>query len=230
VHRRPVASIALKRIDLPGIGSNVGFFTGERPRSHFLPWPQWPLDRIRRWRNARKTGNVAHAGAEVDMTRIAYAWPREIHLAVVGDPGHCNIFPTDLHGVEGADHYLISLRHAGNACSQVIDAGSFALFRMPLERFREVYALGARHMGPFQHANEITAIQGEWNRHALPTAALSARSLRIEAHADAGIHRVIRARIEKAEAFGSGPVLAHVHAAPATWLARHGGAPDVRLR
>lgn len=229
LQQRPVAGITLAGIDPPGMGSDFTFLTGTRAWSRFLPWPQWPLDRIRRWRNARRHGNVATVPAEIDMTRILYALPREIHLAVVGSPDRCNIFPTDLHG-ELAGRYLVSLRHTGKACTQVMEEGSFALYRMPLDLFRQVYALASRHMGDPTAALAIAAIDGSWNGHARPLGAIAARLLRVEAHADAGIHRIFRCRVEREEHFKNGPVLAHVHAAPATRLRRLGRALAVRLR
>lgn len=227
--RRTVAGILLKRIDLPGIGSGITFFTGTRAWSRFLPWSQWPLDRVRRWRNARKRGNVATVPAEIDMTRIMYAQPREIHLAVVGSPGRCNIFPTDLHGtIRG--RYLISLRHAGKACAQVMEQGSFALFQMAPDRYKDVYALAPRHMGEPTAASTIAAIDGSWNGAPRPAGAHAARRLSIGTHHDAGIHRIFQCRIDRDEKFSRGPVLAHVHASPASWLLRHGHPLEVRLR
>jgi hypothetical protein len=188
------------------------------------------MDRLRRWKNLRRAGNVAGIASEVDMTRIAYAVPREIHLAVVGPPERCNIFPTDLHGAESSGHYLLSLRHGGKACAQVQEAGSLALFRMPLACFREVYALGGRHAHGPRAAAEITAIDGAWNAWARPVGALSARSLRVLSHDDVGIHRIFRCTIEGEERFGEAPVLSHAHASPLTFLEHHGRLPAVFLR
>lgn len=227
---RPVARIALKRIELQSLGSSHVFFTGERARSHFLPWWQWPHDRWRRWQNARRAGNVATIAAEIDMTRIAYAVPRAIHLAVVGAPDGCNIFPTDLHGASDDGHYLLSLRHSGKACAQVQELGSLALFNMALDRHREVYDLGARHGSDPGPAASITAIDGEWNAHARPAGSLASKTLRVIDHADIGIHRIFRCVIEKEEVFRSAPLLAHTHASPLTWLARRGLVPEILLR
>ena len=227
---RPVARISLKRIGLPAMGSSHVFFTGERARSRFLPWWQWPHDRWRRWKNTRREGNVATIATEIHMTRIAYAIPRAIHLAAVGTPEHCNIFPTDLHGATKDGHYLLSLRHSGKACSQVQELGRLALFIMPLNSHREVYDLGHRHGSGLEPATAITSIDGGWKEHPRPLGAIAAKTLVVMEHADSGIHRIFRCAIEGEEVFKAGPVLAHTHASPLTWLLHRGLAPETLLR
>lgn len=225
----PVASMRLRALDdlrWPG----MAWKRGDAPRQRFLPAVWEPLDRLRQWINSRQRGNVTRAMKDYDLLRIAYAQPREIHLAVVGPPERCNIFPTDLHGPVGPEHYIISLRHANKACAQVQAAGRLVLCRMHLDRYRVVYGLARRHGASMEPAGTITQVNGDLFGHALPKGTLDALHLQLEDHVDAGIHRLLRFRIMDAQHVGGGAVLAHAHAAPLGLLKRSGRPVQVLLR
>ncbi len=225
----PLARIELQRWWIPALGEDMAFFIGIGSSSRLQPFTERMLDRLRQWRNAQKPNNIKLHEGEFEMTRIAYAWPREIHLAVVGPPGACNIFPTDLHGAAG-DGCLNSLRIGGEALKQVQEQKRFALFRMSLVRYKEVYALAPRHVSDMTSAASITSVQGAWQGHAVPEGALSGSLLQVEAFADQGIHRIMRTSVLARELFKEGSALAHAHRMPITWLKRQGKAPDVLLR
>jgi hypothetical protein len=227
--RASLARIALKRWWIPALGEDMAFFIGVGSSSRLQSRDERILDLLRQWRNARKSNNIRSHAGEFEMTRIAYAWPREIHLATVGPPEACNIFPTDLHGGAG-DGCLNSLRIGGKALKQVQEQKRFALFRMPLARYKEVYALAPRHVSDTTSAALITSVRRTWQGHAVPESALSGRVLLVEAFADQGIHRIMRSSIIAQELFAAGSALAHVHRMPLTWLKEQGRAPDVLLR
>ena len=210
--------------------SGIHLFGGRDPWQRFLPPWIAPLDRLRQWLNARRSSNVPLARGEYDMLRIAYAQPREIHLAVVGGPERCNIFPTDLHGPVGNDDYIISLRHANAACAQVMVQRDLLLCRMNLDRYRVVYGLARRHGADVDQATRITSINGSLAGHALPEGALSVMQLELRDHADHGIHRLLRFSVKERIHVKDGPVLAHAHAGPLGLLKRRGPAPVVLTR
>ena len=63
------------------------------------------------------------------QVQIAYSIPRNISLITVGQNDRFNLFPTDLHGPVNEDHYIISLRHEGKACQQVMKPAASCLHR-----------------------------------------------------------------------------------------------------
>ncbi len=208
----------------------VRLLTGSNSTQHFLPSWLDPLDRLRQRLNERRAGNVTRSLAEYDQLRIAYAHPREIHLAVVGSPGHCNIFPTDLHGPLGNGEYVISLRHANKVCAQVEERAVVLLCRMALDSYKDVYRLGARHQAGWDPAERITATGPAFHDHAVPAGTRSAMLLELRDHHDIGIHRLFRFVVKDKIPISEGPVLAHAHAGPLGWLKRRGLAPTVLMR
>ncbi|MEO8069677.1 MAG: hypothetical protein ABI599_18415 [Flavobacteriales bacterium] len=210
--------------------SGIRLFTAATPWQRFLPALLDPLDRLRQRFNERRAGNVTRSMIEYDQLRIAYAQPREIHLAVVGPPERCNIFPTDLHGPLGTAGYVISLRHANAVCAHLRERGELLLCRMPLDSYKAVYRLGARHNAGWENADRIRARISVLGGHAVPDGTRSAIRLELQDHQDVGIHRLHRFAVKERAHFSDGPVLAHAHAAPLGWLKRRGLAPPVWLR
>jgi hypothetical protein len=208
----------------------IRLFGAMQSWQRFLPPMLEPLDRLRQRINERRAGNVTRSMLEYDRLRVAYAQPREIHLAVVGTPERCNIFPTDLHGPLGDDGYIISLRHANAVCAQLHVLGTLLLCRMALDAYKDVYQLGVRHNARLQNAESIRATTSVFGGHAVPEGTRSAILLELRAHQDLGIHRLHRFAVKERVHFSNGPVLAHAHAAPLGWLTRRKLAPEVRLR
>ena len=223
---RVLATVALRRWSSGAVDPGTATYVGVGARSWLQPWHEHAIDRWRQARNSRRPGNIPLTTGEWESLRIAYAWPREIHLAVTGPTARCNVFPTDLHGPTERGH-VFSLRASGRACAQVVENATVALFRMPLSRAAQVYGLGHRHMAAPTEASSIVEIDGDWEGHAMPAGALSGRLLRVTAHVDEGIHRLVQCRLVTEETLGAGPVLAHVHRAPIGWLKRRGLAPEV---
>ena len=208
----------------------VRLFTGAKTWQRFLPPMLEPLDRLRQRLNERQAGNVTRSMIEYDQLRIAYAQPREIHLAVVGSPERCNIFPTDLHGALPNYGYVISLRHANAVCKQLQERGTLLLCRMARDTCKEVYRLGARHNAGWENSDRIRTSISVFDGHVVPHGARSAMLLELKDHQDIGIHRLHRLVVKERAHFSDGPVIAHAHAAPLGWLKRRGMAPPVWLR
>lgn len=224
-----ITAIQLKELpekQWPGIR----LFTGSKSWQRFLPPMLEQLDRLRQALKARRTGNVTQSMTEYDQLRMAYAQPREIHLAVVGSPDRCNIFPTDLHGALGDDGYIISLRHANAVCAQLRERGELLLCRMALDTYKDVYRLGARHNAGWENASRISSTTSHFEGHAVPDGTRSAMLLKLRDDLDIGIHRLHRFVAKERAHFSDGPVLAHAHAAPLGWMKRRGLAPPALLR
>ncbi|MCB9193269.1 MAG: hypothetical protein H6597_01940 [Flavobacteriales bacterium] len=199
-----------------------GLFIGEGPWQRFLPLPLHLVDRGRQWANSRRPGNITTNTREYDLLRIGYARPREVHLAVVGGPADCNVFPTDLHGDLGGNGYRISLRSAGMACSQVQERGTFILCRIPLDQAGLAYTLGPRHMAEPAPMTEILPWQGEHAGHGLPMGTLSVIHCSVKGHVDIGAHRIFHCDTSERRTLAEGIPLAQVHVAILAALRRAG--------
>ena len=225
---------AIARIELQELPEKhwpgIRLFGGTKTWQRFLPPMLEPWDRLRQRLNERRIGNVTRSMTEYDQLRIAYAQPREIHLAVLGSPERCNIFPTDLHGALGTDGYIISLRHANAVCKQLQERGTVLLCRMALDSYKEVYRLGARHNAAWESAASIRATTSLFGGHAVPDGTRSAMLLELRDQHDIGIHRMHRFLVKDGAHFSDGPVLAHAHAAPLGWLKRRRSEPQSFLR
>lgn len=226
---KAIAAIHLKELpekQWPG----TRLFGAMQSWQRFLPPMLEPLDRLRQRINERRAGNVTRSMLEYDQLRVAYAQPREIHLAVVGTPERCNIFPTDLHGPLGDDGYIVSLRHANAVCAQLRERGTLLLCRIALNAYKDVYQLGTRHNATWENAERIRRTVSVFAGHAVPEGTRSAMLLELQDHHDVGIHRLHRSAVKERAEFSDGPVLAHAHAVPLGWLKRRGLAPPVLLR
>ncbi len=227
IGQRSIAGMTLSSL-FKGNDAFSSLFRGTDPWQRFLPLWKNALDRGRQQLNQRRASNVTQGMDDYDLLRIAYAQPRAISLAVVGPPEAGNIFPTDLNGPSGDDHFL-SLRTAGKACAQVQQQGRALLCRMPLDQARAVYALGRRHMadpGPLQN---VLPWDGTFAGHAVPSEALSVVQLEVVDQVDIGIHRVFRCRRSGECIIWTGQALAHVHVAVLAALGKNGRAVPVRV-
>src|SRR5215213_338826 len=94
----------------------------------------------------RKPGNVFLENNLYKQVQIAYSMPRKISLITVGRGDLYNHFPTDLHGQVTDEFYVISLRHEGNACKQVLETKRIVLSDMEASAYKQAYSLGKNHM------------------------------------------------------------------------------------
>jgi len=181
----------------------------------------------------RKTGNVFLQGNLYKQVQIAYAIPRTISLVTVSQKDLVNLFPSDLHGQVDEQHYIISLRHGGKACSQVEDAGKALITQVHVNTFKTVYALGKNHM---QDLNEkenfpLSKSVSATFQLPLPESALYYRELELRESFIHGIHKLLLFKIRSKEPIKDIPAtLAHIHNCYATWRYNNGLEGNYLLR
>jgi hypothetical protein len=181
----------------------------------------------------RKPGNVFLKGNRYKQVQIAYSIPRKICLITVGKNGLYNLFPTDLHGQVTRDYYIISLRQAGKACEQVIEAKKIVLSDMNVMAYRQVYNFGKNHMQPLKAATCFAfctaasalfhlPLPDGWNRY---------KELILEDIYCAGIHNLLLFRVVSEESRESQPqTLVHLHNVYASWRQKNGLPGNYLLR
>jgi hypothetical protein len=214
-----VASLQLRL--RPSGDAAYALYEGVGARHRMLSsWKQWWIDAHNR--HCKKgPGNVFLPGNGYRQVQVAYALPRPVCLVTVEGPGGINVFPTDLHGALPGGQYLVSLRHAGKACAQVLAAGGLLLAHMAPERAGFVYGLGKNHMQEPGHPARFP-VDGSFEGLPVPEGAVHVQRLQLESSALAGIHRILRFRCTADEKRGGGGGLAHVHAAYGSWLQKRG--------
>lgn len=228
-----VASLKMEKIhEMASGGLNLGFYRGKKGSHSFLPGLNQSAISLHDKLYNRKPGNVFLPGNLLSQVHIAYAVPRTISLITVKEGENFNLFPTDLHGPVGESHYLISLRHAGKACAQVIRQQRILLSEMNPAMYRQVYSLGRNHMQDpkprenFPFGREISKAFGL----PVPDGMARYRELALEERFEYGIHRIMLFRVENSFAGEESHTLTHVHNVYATWRHKQGQAGNYLLR
>lgn len=220
-HKDAIATLTLQKIQEQDTGEGIaGYYEAILGRHHFIsPFYQWITGLYNRLYN-KKPGNVFLPGNLYTQVQIAYSLPRAISLITVGRDERFNLFPTDLHGPAGEQHYVISLRHAGKACRQVEASGQIVLSAMHCDARRTVYGLGKNHMQELKPKDQFpfsSAVSGLFQLP-LPEAALSYRELELQDSFIYGIHKLLLFKVVAQQQVSTAPfTLAHVHNSYATW-------------
>lgn len=213
--------------------AHLSFYRAEWGKHRFQPaWQQYVQAFYNRRYN-NKPGNVFLPGNLFRQVQIAYAVPRNISLITVGSNGLYNLFPTDLHGDAGNDTYVVSLRHSGKACKQVMRSGQVLLSSVEPHCYKEVYALGRNHMQELKKAGDLPfgRERSATFRLPVPGYASSWRELELEDSFVHGIHRLLifKSRYQQPVPHNAG-TLSHLHNSYASWLYNKGLAGNYLMR
>jgi hypothetical protein len=181
----------------------------------------------------QKPGNVFLEENLYKQVQIAYSIPRMISLITVTQKGLFNLFPTDLHGPAGDQHYIVSLRHEGKASEQVENAGKILLTNVKAGFYKQVYGLGKNHMQPLK-TKDLFPFSDETSLNfssPLPQSALEYRELEWQASFMRGIHKIHLFKVVFHKKISDvTDTLAHVHNSYATWRHNEGWESNYLLR
>jgi hypothetical protein len=131
-----------------------------------------------------------------------------------------NLFPTDLHGQIDDEHYIISLRTGGKACSQVESTGKLLITQMHSHAYKMVYGLGKNHMQHLKIKDNFPfgkSLSEKFNLP-LPQQAISYKELMLLDSFIHGIHKIFVFKIVVyCQLQPISDTLAHIHNSYATW-------------
>lgn len=216
-----VAMLYLKKIKEQKAGNEtILYYEGVKGSHHFISSFHQFIIQLHNRLYHKKAGNVYLPGNLYKQVQIAYSLPRNISLITVGKDNCFNLFPTDLHGPLNEDHYLISLRHDGKACQQVMNTGSILLTQVHSDLYKTVYVLGKNHMQEMKDKENYPFSEGiSANLQLpLPQSALFYRELELRDSFIHGIHRVMLFKTLYRQRFQHvASTLAHIHNVYATW-------------
>jgi len=229
-----VAILCLKKIKEQKAGNEtILYYEGVKGSHRFIsPFHQFIIQLYNRLYH-KKRGNVYLPGNLYKQVQIAYSLPRNISMVTVRQNNRFNLFPTDLHGPINEDLYIISLRHDGKACEQVVSAGRILLTQVHSDFYKTAYALGKNHMQEMK-ARENYPFSGGISTHLqlpLPESTLFYRELELQDSFIHGIHRVMLFKTLYRQRFQDTPsTLAHIHNVYATWRQNNGLPGNYLLR
>jgi flavin reductase (DIM6/NTAB) family NADH-FMN oxidoreductase RutF len=216
-----LAYIAMKKIHEQVIeNDSIVYYAGIKGSQRFLTaFHQFILSLYNRLYN-KKPGNVFLKGNLLKQVHIAYAIPRVISLISISQNGLYNLFPTDLHGSINPGYYIISLRHAGKAASQVEATKRIVISNVDCSIYKTVYGLGKNHMqGPKSKENfPFAKLTSSVFKLPLPEGANCFRELELVDSFIIGIHKIFLFKVINSEGSDDHKTtLAHIHNVYATW-------------
>jgi hypothetical protein len=216
-----IAMITLRRINQQIFDDHIiWYFEGVKGKHRFLSsFQQWIIGLNNRLTN-KKAGNVFLQDNLYTQVQIAYSIPRNISLITVGENGRYNLFPSDLHGQPDDQHYIISLRHEGIACQQVLQTRKILITQVQAQFYKTVYALGKNHMQTYKEKSQFPFSDAVTSllQLPLPKAAVFYRELELQKSFIHGIHRILFFKILSRVPVQDNPsTLAHIHNVYATW-------------
>jgi hypothetical protein len=226
MERDALARLSLRLVQKQRIDNNdLYHYEGVRGQHHFLSLFHQYIVGLNNQLYNRKKGNVFLNNALYRQVQIAYSIPRIISLVTVGSSGLYNLFPTDLHGPVNGQYYVSSLRHGGEACKQVEDAGRIVISQVHSQTCETVYSLGKNHMQKLK-PKENFLFSGSFSRIfnlPLPNSVLSYRELELVESFDHGIHKLLLYKTASSQVIHKDlSTLAHIHNCYATWRYHRG--------
>jgi hypothetical protein len=216
-----VAMLSLKKIkEQKADNELILYYEGIKGKHRFIsPFHQFIIQLHNRLYH-KKPGNVFLPGNLYKQVQIAYSLPRNISMITVGQNNRYNLLPTDLHGPVNENFYIISLRHDGKACEQVMTAGCILLTQVHSVFFKTAYALGKNHMQElkgrekFPFSTDISANL----KLPLPQSSQYYRELELQDSFIHGIHRILLFKtIYSKRIQDNSSTLVHVHNVYASW-------------
>lgn len=228
-----LAELFLEKIFENKINGGVFFYQAVHARHRFLPSFNQFIIGLNNILFNKKEGNVFLKGNLLKQVQVAYSMPRKICLISTGKNGLYNLFPTDLHGKVNDQLYVISLRHEGKACRQVMETGRLVLSDMEVGAYKRVYSLGKNHMQPLKerYTFEFSPSDSAIFHLPLPLQVLAYKELELADSFTEGIHRLLIFRIvNEIKLTADHGTLAHIHSAYATWRENNGLKGNYLLR
>lgn len=131
---------------------DIGLFNVDRASHSCLSWPRrhWNAElQARAMRRNKNPHNFQMAPSAVQQLMTFYICPRPVVLVSVAEPTHSNIFPMDLIGPLGPEHFTLALRSTSISVPTMAAARRIAISAIGAEHKDAVYRLGEHHKKEF---------------------------------------------------------------------------------
>ncbi|NOT49899.1 MAG: hypothetical protein HOP10_01320 [Chitinophagaceae bacterium] len=221
IKKDAVALLIMKKIKEQTTGDKpIFYFEGMNGRHQFLSRFHQFINQLQNRLYQKRPGNVFLPGNLYKQVQIAYSIPRNISLITLRQDGKYNLFPTDLHGPVDENYYIISLRHEGKACAQVMNVKNILVSQVHSDLYKTVYSLGKNHMQDLKEKEKFPLTE-QLSSHLqlpIPLSSVICRELELKDHFTHGIHRVMLFKtLYQQELQPRASTLAHIHNAYASW-------------
>jgi len=186
-------------------------------------WQRWL--QTRRPRNER--GGFSMNAADVQHLLVFYICPRPVVLVSVDDGESQNLFPMDLVGTIGGEHFTLALRNTSPSVATLRNAGRAALADVPLADRALAYSLGAHHRLKKIDWSTLPCATIPSSRFGfrVPAQAPRVRELTVIAAQQQGSHTTFLCRVAGEEVRACVPRLFHTSGIHRAWRRGHGAAP-----
>jgi flavin reductase (DIM6/NTAB) family NADH-FMN oxidoreductase RutF len=219
-HPRLLGEIQLSYAETIRIGNRLlCLFRGSRSTNRCLPrsvvWRRY-LDFARQQRRVAKGPTPPETQMiirELFALSTFYICPRPVVLVSVVDGNAGNLFPMDLIGPVGGQHFTLALHGTSTAVSLMERSRKVALSGVPVEQIATAYALGQNHKKADFRWNQVSFALTNSPAFGLPIPefALSVKEMEIEEVRAMGSHKLFICRTEVNHLRSHGLQLSFVH-------------------
>jgi flavin reductase (DIM6/NTAB) family NADH-FMN oxidoreductase RutF len=205
-------------------GEQLCLFESRACRNYCLSmprlWTRYLQYAYRRWRSPNS--DVAIPEREVHSMIVFYFCPRPVALVTAADGKVENIFPLNLMGQIGNEHFCFALNRTRPVTALVKRSGRIALSSIPIEQAPLAFQFAKNHRKegvdwaqlPFQSATSPSL------GLPVPHFSLRVRELEVCSAQDVGSHTLFAARILRDERWSDGLQFSMVHGIYYAWHIR----------
>jgi flavin reductase (DIM6/NTAB) family NADH-FMN oxidoreductase RutF len=204
-----LGEIVLHRASLVPVGDQqLALFQVQGYRNYCLPrarlWARYL--RYARQRARLPESDVAIPVREIHAMIVFYICPRPVALVSVVRGAISNIFPMNLMGTIGNEHFCFALNHATPVAELVERAGEIALSSVPIEQSPLAIRFGKHHRMEGIDLSRLPFLTKRSTALGLPVPefALRVREMKIESARTLGSHRMFVARTVRDEHWQNG--------------------------
>jgi len=174
-------------------------------------WSNYIRSACKHWRTKKSTDTLTPL--ESHSLFVAYICPRPVVLVSVVDGNDNNIFPMDLIGPIGEQHFSLVLHNTSSALPLIDRARRVVLSSVPIEETKIAYELGKNHRQPgIQWARLPFPTTYSATLHLpVPKFALRVRELEVDCVRNLGSHTLLLARVLYDRKWSEGAQLHFIH-------------------
>ena len=225
-HRRVLGAIALRRTRTMPLGDrSLHLFEVRGSSNACLPrrrlWRRYAHDAYRRWRASKRSTAVQMVTRDAHAHFVFYICPRPVFLVSCRDDEGGNLFPMDLVGPLGDQHFALAL-HSTAPAGLLERARRVALSSIPWERTGMAYALAENHKRSSIAWEELPfpTVPSATFGLPVPDLALRVRELAIESVSRLGSHTLFLARVVSDQHRKDGLQMFQLHGFYEAWRRR----------
>ena len=214
--------------DIDAVGTTLHCYSVEESQHHCLPapfraWQRW----LQMHRPPDRRGGFSMNPADVQHLLVFYICPRPVVLVSVDDGESQNLFPMDLVGAMGGEHFTLALRNTSPSVATLRNAGRAVLADVPLADRSLAYSLGAHHRLQKIDWSALPCATLRSPRYGIrvPVQAPRIRELAIVTSQQCGSHTMFLCRVIAEDVRASVPRLFHTSGIHRAWRHGHGTTP-----